>query len=163
MVGGADPGRRIRDFAGPRLRQCDQILRRFCRQRRVHDEQIGHYQHQRDRREVALQIVGQVFEDQRPGAQCVDRHQQRVAVGRRFDHALIGKARASTEAIDHHHLPLQALTEVACEQTRHGIGAAPRARRHDELYGFRGKLILCTGNGAGGGECASGEAGHSLL
>ena len=158
MVGSADPGRRIRDFAGPRLRQCDQILRRFCRQRRVHDEQIGHYQHQRDRCEVALQIIGQVLEDQRPGAQRIDRHQQRVAVGRRFDHALIGETRAGTQAVDHHHLPLEALTEVACEQTRHRIGAATRARRHDELDRFGRELILSNSDAAGSGKGAGGEA-----
>ena len=74
MAGAAVAGRAVVEPAGVLLRVRDELAHVAHRQVRVHQVEAGHLGQQRDRAEVARQVVGQLVEDE-----GVDRHRADVA------------------------------------------------------------------------------------
>ena len=97
-----DAARCVVELAGLRFRERDQLLHRFHRQRRMHDEDVRQRREARDRREVAHRVERQLLVQARIDRERRGDHEQRVAVGRRFrdDLGAVEAARAGTVVDD---------------------------------------------------------------
>ena len=142
MAGRAVARRGVRELAGILLRVVDQLLDRL--ERRVGDdgEQQVAARHQRDRLEVALDVVGQlrhhVARDReradRPHADACSRPARAFAVEIEPD-----GERAAGPVVDDD-LLAELLAELRAENARHRVGGAAGGLRHDQPDRLVGKL-----------------------
>ena len=106
VIGGADAGRAVVQFAGFGFGECDEFLQRFNAKLRVDHHDVGIGGGHRDGREILQRIVGQFLVDpgidrDRPGLA----EQQRVAVGIGFSDEIGTDDRAGAAAVlDHNGL-----------------------------------------------------------
>ena len=129
-------GQSIRLFPGI----ADQIRRGLHRQGRARDQKIGRRRADHDRREDIVDVERPVAvgaggnRHQRAGG----RHQQRVAIGRRF-HRGAGADRARGARLVLHHDRLTPFAvEILRDDARQHVGAAAGGERHDHLDGVVG-------------------------
>ena len=84
MSRAAHTRRPIGELARLLLGQCHEFVERLGRHARMHDQHVGKHDAHRDRRDVALRIVGEVLHEVRRDGHRADRGEvNRVAVGRR--------------------------------------------------------------------------------
>jgi hypothetical protein len=147
MAGGAGAVGTKRHHFLTRFRQFDQFGQRAYRHRGMHHDHDRRRGHLRDRRQIALQVKrhfrkqGDVHRKRRGG------HQQRVAVGRGFDH-LFGADQSRAAAAGFHHRNLPPRRVKACtQQPRQYVGGATRQKWHDDAHLPRGIRRLCVRRG----------------
>jgi hypothetical protein len=114
-------------------RERDQLLKIACGQRCAHDQDlIAHRQH-RDRREVALPVVGYALvEARRDRQRAVGCEVERVAVGVRARRELGSDQAASACAVVDHDLLSPDGGELVAEQASQQVAAAASGVRNDE-------------------------------
>ena len=132
MRGRAIAGRGEIELAGLRLGERDQLLQRFRRHVRIDHQDIGLRADQRDRHEILLRAVGELFVQALVGGEdAVVAHQQRVAVGRRMGDR-IGRdiAAGAGPVLDDERHAEQLLHLLADDAGEHVARAAGRERHH---------------------------------
>ena len=134
--------RGVRELAGLLLGERDQLGNRVRRHVDVDHQGLGDRNHQAERLEILLRVVGQVGKHQR-----IDRHgavvrdQERVAVGRSLLHGFRADPHRGARAVlDHDGLaPLR--LQLFADDARAQVDGAARRRRHDDLYRVVGKIL----------------------
>ena len=152
MLGAGRPGRGETERPGLRLGERDQLADVLDRQARVRGDDERRHRDQRDRREIALGVVGDFRVDV-----VVDRdlrrraHEERVAVGRRFCHQVGAYHPARADAVLDHHRLAPMLAHLLADRARDEIGAPAGGERHDDADRFGG-IRLCEDCGGPQGE-----------
>jgi hypothetical protein len=119
----------------------------------VDDEHVGHQRDRRDRREVLLEVVGQLLVDAGRDRVVHRADQQRVAVGFGLRDVVGAERRARPGlAFDDHRLA-EARLQLVGQRARQHVGGAAGRERHDQRDRLVGpRLGERTAGGQGGGE-----------
>ena len=110
-----------------------QLLHGLDRQAAVHDHDHGRFGDHGDRHEVAIEVVRHVREYRRIDAELAGmRHQQRVAVCRRFDRGHDADEAIAAGAVLHHDLLAPALGKLLPDDAGGGVDDAARREWNDD-------------------------------
>ena len=117
------------------LRQLDQILHRVHRQRRIDHQDLRSGGSQRDRRQVALRIIGQFFVQTRIDTEGTADQQHRITVGSCARHQLCRQHTATAAAaIVDDKLLAELLGQFTRDHARHKVGVAAGRLGNDESH-----------------------------
>ena len=119
-------------LAGLRLGQRHQLGHVLGRRAGVDHQHVGHQRDRGDRREVLLEVVGQLLVDAGGDGVVHRAHQQRVAVGLGLGH-VVGAQRGAGAglALDDHGLA-EALRQLLGQRARQHVGGAAGREGHDQ-------------------------------
>jgi hypothetical protein len=138
VVQRAVAGRRISDHAGLGLGCRYNVAKGVVRRLAVDEVDHRRIAHQRDRHEIALQLVRDVGKERRVDGELADvRHEERVAVRRRLRDVGGRDKSVAARTVLHDELPVQALGHLDGEQARGHVHPAARRERHHDADRFR--------------------------
>ena len=151
MSGGSVSGRAVGDLAGLRPRELDQVADRARREFRVGYEDVWGGGQQRDRREIADRIVGQVVIQADVGRVVWPREQQRVAIGLAFRDERRADVRCRARTVFDDDLFTPFLAHLLRDEPPDNVCAAACRERHDHANGLCG-IAVCRESRAGQGN-----------
>src|SRR6266571_5247462 len=139
-------GRAVGELAAFRPCVGDELLQILDRKRRMDHEHPGRAAEERDVREVAQRIEGEIPGQRRRDAVRRDpRHDQRVSVGSGLRHELRADHAAGPGAVLDDEILLEAFTEPLPHEPPQRIRGAARSKRHDDAHRLCGPgLSVCT-------------------
>ena len=144
MTGRAVARGRVRQLAGIVLCVGDQLRDRLERCIGRGREQHVPARHQRNRLEVALDVIGQLRDHVARDGERADRpHADRVSVGIGFRRDVEPDRQRTARAVVHDDLLAELLGELRAEDARDRISRAARRLRDDEANRFVGILRHC--------------------
>ena len=115
----------------------DELADAARREGRVDHQREGRNLEERDRREVARELVAHIRIDVLRAGHRAARQQQGVAIGRRFgDKALADHAAGARPVLDDELLP-EELAHLGRHLPRHEVVAASRSDRDDDAHRLR--------------------------
>src|SRR3954465_13360966 len=110
----------------------------------MHDEEIRHIHHHRDRREIADRVVRQILVRACNYRIADARGEQGVTIRGRFGYEIAGYRAARARPVLDDHLLVYVLTELLREEARRDIHAARGRETDDDAHGFY-RITLRTG------------------
>ena len=130
------------ELAGRGLGLGDQILHRFQIALRIDHKETDGLRHQRDRREIGDRIVRQAFVEILVHHQRrIDRHQQRVAIGRSLGSSLRADHRIGPRPVLDHHRLLEIDAHLVADEPRQHVGWAAGGEGDDDVDGAGGVVL----------------------
>jgi hypothetical protein len=119
----------------------DEIARALDRHLRIHHHHVGHDRHHADRREILVEVVGELRVS-RLRDRVMDRsHEKRVAVGRRLRGFRRAERAARAAAVLDHDLLAPFFRQLRADHARQQIGRSARRERHDPADRLGGILL----------------------
>ena len=135
MGAGASAGRKIIELTRVRLGERDEFLDRLGGQRGMDDKCQWRGGHQRDRREIAHEVVRRFGEQAHVDRLCRDRrHQERIAVGRRLGDEFRADIAARAEAVVDDDLLAPGFAHFLADDAPDDIECAACRKRHHETH-----------------------------
>src|SRR6267378_6492048 len=161
MHGGARAGRRVIQLAGIAARELDQLGERLRGRARPGDEHVRYHADERDRREVAARIEGEVLHHRLHDRHLRRRREERIPVGRRLrDRLAAGDDASGGPVLDDHRLA-QRFGKARAEHARGDVGDAAGCTRDDVADRTRRILLGALRGGQGAHEQARRTDGNS--